>query len=351
MAATQDSVNQVAGRVLNLEQQLAVIQNTVTQHGQDLRDARTYVDTRFAEIVERFEKIERAKSRESIIDTRLLNKPKEFGGTQEEWKDWSWKFVGYTGALSVAMKDYMEAAVNSDAILMLTAMDSDMKQKALELYYIFIMLCSGEAKIKIQNVENGNGLEVWRQFCLEWDPKERGRYGSMLTSILNTRFDHRIYPQLQAWKTKIQKYEEVSSEKVTDNIRVSVVMANCDFEKISDHLALNAARLDTYVKLEKEIRDVTMAGKKWAESDDMDVDAIKGGRGRGRRGYDWTKGRGRGRGDDWKGGKSDKGKGKTDKDKGKDQDRGRGRGRGGNDRGRGAGGRGKGAGTEACNTR
>ena len=51
---------------------------------------------------------------------------------------------------------------------------------------------------------------------------------------------------------------------------------NCDHEKIHDHLTLNANRLSKWADLKKEIREFTMAGKRWGQDDAMDVDALRG---------------------------------------------------------------------------
>ena len=79
-----------------------------------------------------------------------------------------------------------------------------------------------------------------------------------------------------SWETRIQKYEELSEEKVWESIRRSVVTTNCDHEKIHDHLTLNANRLSKWADLKKEIREFTMAGKRWGQDDAMDVDALRG---------------------------------------------------------------------------
>ena len=117
---------------------------------------------------------------------------------------------------------------------------------------------------------------MWKAFCDEWDPKEKGRCAAMLTSILNTRFSAEVWQEIETWETRIQKYEELSEEKVSENIRRSVVTNNCDHEKIHDHLTLNASRLSKWADLKKEIREFTMAGKRWGQDDAMDVDALRG---------------------------------------------------------------------------
>ena len=98
----------------------------------------------------------------------------------------------------------------------------------------------------------------------------------MLTSILNTRLSAEIWQEVETWETRIQKYEELSEEKVSENIRRSVVTNNCDHEMTHDRLTLNANRLSKWADLSKEIREFTMAGKRWGQDDAMDVDALRG---------------------------------------------------------------------------
>ena len=82
----------------------------------------------------------------------------------------------------------------------------------------------------VRSSEDGNGYQVWKAFCDEWDPKEKGRCAAMLTSILNTRFPAEVWQEIETWETRIQKYEELSEEKVSESIRRSVVTNNCDHE-------------------------------------------------------------------------------------------------------------------------
>ena len=54
---------------------------------------------------------------ERVVDTRVLQKPKEFGGTSEDWPSWAFSMRAYIGAVDSKLLDVMKrAAITKDKI-------------------------------------------------------------------------------------------------------------------------------------------------------------------------------------------------------------------------------------------
>ncbi|MCP4245163.1 MAG: hypothetical protein GY772_31880 [bacterium] len=56
-------------------------------------------------------------------------------------------------------------------------------QRSHQLFYILAMLREGRAQDKVANTAPGNGLELWRQLCLEYEPRVRSRQAGLLQQV------------------------------------------------------------------------------------------------------------------------------------------------------------------------
>ena len=177
----------------------------------------------------------------SLVDTRLIGKPAVFSGTQEPWTDWSFVFKAYCSALSTRLVALMEAAQGQSDLIMPT--DPADQAISSQLYYVLALSCKDRALEKLRAAPIGNGLEIWRLFCDEWEPRQRMRFTAMLTSILHTELMDPIISSLEAWERAVREYEQQSGDVVSDAIRASVLSSSIVNAKIREHLALKASRL------------------------------------------------------------------------------------------------------------
>ena len=113
----------------------------------------------------------------SLVDTRLIGKPAVFAGTQDTWTDWSFVFKAYCSALSTRLVALMEAAQGQPALIMPT--DPADQAISAQLYYVLALSCKERALEKLRAAPIGNGLEIWRLFCEEWEPRQRMRFTAM----------------------------------------------------------------------------------------------------------------------------------------------------------------------------
>ena len=245
----------------------------------------------------------------SLIDTRLIGKPGIFSGTQESWADWAFVFKAYCAALNPRLITLLNAA-QSEQTQVFPKDDTDISLSA-QLYYVLCLSVKDRALEKLRAAPVANGLEVWRLFCDEWEPRQRMRFTAMLTSILRVELKDPVLPALELWERAVREYEQQSGETVSDSIRASVLSSSVANPKIREHLALNASRLPDCVAVRGEIVKIVQAQRRWTSIDGdptaepMEVDALGKGKGK-------TKSKGK---PDDKG--SWKGKSKDGGDKGK----------------------------------
>ena len=78
----------------------------------------------------------------------------------------------------------------------------------------------------IHPVPRGNGLEVWRVLCREYQPAVGGRFANMLRHILNPKqwqasIDFR--ESLISWDNQVLELEQQSSEKISETLKISII--------------------------------------------------------------------------------------------------------------------------------
>ena len=186
----------------------------------------------------------------SLIDTRLIGKPGIFSGTQESWADWAFVFKAYCAALNPRLITLLTAAQSEQAQIF-PKDDTDISLSA-QLYYVLCLSVKDRALEKLRAAPVANGLEVWRLFCDEWEPRQRMRFTAMLTSILRVELKDPVLPALELWERAVREYEQQSGETVSDSIKASVLSISVANPKIREHLALNASRLPDYVAVRGE---------------------------------------------------------------------------------------------------
>ena len=99
----------------------------------------------------------------SLIDTKLLGRPKGYSGNRGEWGQWKFVFKAYIGALNGEMLRRLEIAEKSLAHMQLGAFTPDEKTEARTMSYILAQTLTGSSLQLLMNVEEYNGYEAWRQ--------------------------------------------------------------------------------------------------------------------------------------------------------------------------------------------
>ena len=202
------------------------------------------------------------------------------------------------------------------------------------LYALLATLTTGRSLRLVKGVPNRNGFEAWRQMAAENAPKTAGRRFAMLQAVLQPGMSDnpaKFEETWKSWEHQVDINENLSSTKLDDDVKISVVLRECP-QKLRDHLLVNSQQFErNYNKLRAIIQAYLNTNKTWIvndfrETDPMDVDYIGKSRSKGK-GKSKSKGKSKGKSSSSKG--KSKGKSKDrNRDKGKSKNNSKGKGSG-----------------------
>ena len=81
-----------------------------------------------------------SSTNQSLIDTRLLGKPRSFDGSDEAWSNFSTILRAYMGAISPELLSAMQAAEAETSPIVQSALPAESAAKSTQLYFILVML-------------------------------------------------------------------------------------------------------------------------------------------------------------------------------------------------------------------
>jgi hypothetical protein len=142
---------------------------------------------------------------------------------------------------------------------------------------VLSLLTEGEPFDIVRNTRSNHGMEAWRTMVQRWEPRVPSRFRGMMQAVLYPKWD---IPGLDAthalssWEKEVRDYEQQSGDKVSDAIKLGVVLHHLPDQSLREHLLLNATRYDTYDKVSAEVRQVTMAKMIWQGPAPMDLNAL-----------------------------------------------------------------------------
>ena len=148
---------------------------------------------------------------------------------------------------------------------------------------------AGRSLRLVQRVPNRNGFEAWRQMAAENAPKTAGRRFAMLQAVLQPGMSDnpaKFEETWKSWEHQTDIYENLSSTKLDDDVKISVVLRECP-QKLRDHLLVNSQQFESnYNKLRAIIQAYLNTNKTWIVNDfretvPMDVDYIGKSKGKG----------------------------------------------------------------------
>ena len=203
------------------------------------------------------------------VDTKLINKPGEFSGKEADWPRWSLTMRAYLGAVSARMLELIRKAENFDESLDRVDLDPGDDQLDAQLYFILTMLLKENMMEKLETVEYGEGLQLWRLLMAEFEPKFASRKMALQQAYLNFTFNKDEDPRkgIDRLETQIRQYQAATKKTVDDDTRTGVLLkalaGGSELQKkLGDHLVLNAYRVDTFIEMKREIQEY-LGVKQW----------------------------------------------------------------------------------------
>ena len=198
------------------------------------------------------------------------------------------------------------------------------------LYALLATLTSGRSLRLVQRVPNRKGFEAWRQLVAENAPKTAGRRFAMLQAVPHSGMSDnpaKFEETWKSWEHLVDVYENLSSSKLDDDVKISVVLREAP-QKLRDRLLVNSQQFESNNnKLRAIIQAHLNTNKTWIVNDFRETDPMEGdytGKDKGK-GKSKSKGKSNRKGNN-KGGSKDNSKGKR-----KSNSKGKGKGKPDND--------------------
>jgi hypothetical protein len=198
------------------------------------------------------------------IDTRLLGKPETFHGEEVKFKDWTTITRSYCALVNPVLRIEMKDAETSQAPILRVNLGDEEAEASAELYHLLLHLTRGPALDIVAGAGEFEGLEAWRLLVKRYDPTLKSRFAGNLLEIMNWDFGgaDAIMDKLHLFEKALRLYETKTSEIVSDNMRIGIVInqlaKNRDHatKALVEHLVFNADRLATWELVKAEIVNI-----------------------------------------------------------------------------------------------
>ena len=158
-----------------------------------------------------------------LVDLKGVARPPPFSGEDADWYEWKFRFLSVMGLLRIA--DEMKYCGAMQVPVDFAQLNPASKQKSTLLYNLLIALVKGRALAVLRGVSDSNGLEVWRQFVQEYEPRQAARYSQMLQGVLNPEWTSSLSFEvdLREWEGALKRYEEAAGVQVPDQIKCAAI--------------------------------------------------------------------------------------------------------------------------------
>ena len=192
--------------------------------------------------------------------------PDTFSGQPADWEEWAWNFKAYismfeTGAVALLDRAEMMTDELTDEALQVVLDTGDVDQDATaarvlfsrKLHYLLSQLVKDSAKFVVRQNDDSNGFETWRRLYAKFALPDATRSTSLLTQLLDFRFNPSTFEQdFNVWETIKTKYERQSGQALPDGVLVATLL-NKTTGALQQHLRLNARALQTYAQVREVI--------------------------------------------------------------------------------------------------
>ena len=187
----------------------------------------------------------------------MLGKPDQFDGTK--WRDWSTVFSAYAGANQESMADAMKTAARAETPQINATLIAEQVVVSRQLYYWLVQTCRGQALDIVINRGVHEGLEAWRLLNQRYEPQAQTRFAGQLMGFLSWDFSGDMLARVESFEREISLYEASSKEKISDAIRIGVVLRQLPESPLRHHMILNAERLKDWAAFREEMLNVRRA--------------------------------------------------------------------------------------------
>ena len=179
---------------------------------------------------------------------KLAAKPVQNDDDEKTWLEFRFKLENY---LTLVDERYVALLLNAESQLVANLPTGRLSHT---LYALLATLTTGRSLRLVQRVPNRNGFEAWRQMAAENAPKTAGRRFAMLQAVLQPGVSDNPAEFEETWKSwehQVDIYENPSSTKLDDDVKISVVFRECP-RKLRDHLLVISQQFEKLQQAESD---------------------------------------------------------------------------------------------------
>ena len=198
----------------------------------------------------------------STVDTKLLSKPSEFEGKEEDWTRFSLKVKAYLGAIDPRYNELLKIAEDPDQSLNHVDLGPGDDRRDGQLFFVLTMLLKDRAMDKVELVDANCGLQLWRKLTQEYEPKWKSRHLSRHQAILSFRFPDDVIAGFDQFEKELRHYHAITGKHIDEDTKSGVILgalaksSNEKHRDLANHHVLNSYRLDSYNKMFVEVREI-----------------------------------------------------------------------------------------------
>ena len=169
-----------------------------------------------------------------LLDHKGLGRPPVFDGSRERFEAWCFSFESYCALLG--WDGYVTTAVNLDPAGYPNGVPrADLGDKgdrvSRQIFHLLVQIVRGHALTHLRMCERGNGLEAIRRIYADYRTGLLEDNAALLQAIIMPAWwagkpDHEFTDTLARWGCLIDRYEQASGERVSDNLRIATVLGN-----------------------------------------------------------------------------------------------------------------------------
>ena len=225
------------------------------------------------------------------VDTKVVSKPEHFTGREEDWPKFSVLMRAYVGALSPRMLELLKMAEQPEAPIDRVDLDPGDDILDTQLYFVLAMLLKEGSLDKLELVEHGEGLHLWRLLIGEFEPRWKSRKTALHQQILNFAMMDDVLKAFDSFERLVRQYKTTTGKTIDDDTKAGVILRALGqssvprHAELAEHIIMNSQRLDTYDAIKKEVKEILGTKKYLSGKANVDISAVskaKGGKGKGK---------------------------------------------------------------------
>ena len=195
------------------------------------------------------------------LSLKDLSAFKEFDSSESSWLDWSVRFRSDAAFIHKRLPEWLVKAEDGSTEVKLTSLDPEAQECARLLQTVLTHTCTGTSQSRVQNAGEGEGLLAWRSLVFFYEPRVLVRIVGLLLEVLCWDFTKGVFlERLEAWERQVKRYELLAQDKLSDLIKIGLVLRQLPTSQSKSHLLMSSERLRNWDTFKHEMTTLCMTG-------------------------------------------------------------------------------------------